>query len=330
VKKFFIICVMTLLGIGCDEKAPIEEFKAPFKIVGKNELPKFNEDTAYFYIDRQVKFGPRNPGSLGHSLTKDYLVAELKKYAEVVLEQNFQYPGYNGEKLNLTNIIGRFNPQSSNRIFFCAHWDTRPRAEKDLNESKQHLPILGANDGGSGVGILLELARILKSNQINYGIDIIFFDGEDYGEEHDLNNYCLGAKYFAINKIDNFDPHFGILLDLVGDLDAKFYKEGASVQYARDIVELVWNLAAKDNLSRFSVFESSPVYDDHIPLNQAGIKTINIIDADLIGANTGVERRNYWHTHKDDMRNIGVETLKEVGSLLVKLIYSLEFSNKSI
>lgn len=320
---------MTLLGIGCDEKAPIEEFKAPFKIVEKNELPKFNEDTAYFYIDRQVKFGPRNPGSLGHSLTKDYLVAELKKYAAVVLEQSFQYPGYNGEKLNLTNIIGRFNPQSTNRIFFCAHWDTRPRAEKDLSESKQHLPILGANDGGSGVGILLELARILKSNHIDYGIDIIFFDGEDYGEEHDLNNYCLGAKYFAINKIDNFNPHFGILLDLVGDIDAKFYKEGASVQYARDIVELVWNLAAKDNLSRFSVFESSPVYDDHIPLNQAGIKTINIIDADLIGANTGIERRNYWHTHKDDMRNIGLETLKEVGSLLVRLVYSLEFSNKS-
>jgi glutaminyl-peptide cyclotransferase len=324
-KKIFLFMALSLIFYSCDQKPIVQEYLPPFKIVEQNNVPKFDGNYAYEMIEKQVSFGPRNPGSLAHSLTKKFLVEELNKYTDVVIEQSFEYTGYNNEKLPLTNIIGRFNPQNSNRIFFCAHWDSRPRAEKDDDESKRNYPIPGANDGASGVGILLELARVIKENKIPYGIDIIFFDGEDYGEEHDLNNYCLGAKYFSVNKPENFNPHFGILLDLVGDIEAKFYKEGSSLQYARDIVDLVWNLAEKLNASHFSVFESSPVYDDHIPLNQAGIKTINIIDSDLIGANTGNERRNYWHTHKDDMRNIGIETLTEVGSLLTKLIYSLQF-----
>jgi hypothetical protein len=325
-KKIFLIITASLLFYSCEQKQTIQEYQPPYKVVEGNTIPQFDGNFAYDMIKKQVDFGPRNPGSIGHSLTKKFLVDELNKYTGQVIEQSFEYPGYN-EKLSLTNIIGRINPTNKNRIFFCAHWDSRPRAEKDKNESNRTKPIPGANDGASGVGILIELAKIIKENKIDYGVDIIFFDGEDYGEEHDLNNYCLGAKYFAVNKIENFNPHFGILLDLVGDIEAKFYKEGTSLQYARDIVDLVWNLAEKINASRFSVFESSPVYDDHIPLNQAGIKTINIIDSDLIGADTGNERRNYWHTQNDDMKNIGVETLSEVGAVLTKLVYSLQFRN---
>jgi hypothetical protein len=324
-KNIFFVVIAALFFYSCEQKQTVQEYQPPYKMVDGNTTPPFDGNFAYKMIEKQVSFGPRNPGSIGHSIAKNFLVEELNKYTDQVIEQNFNYPGYNNEKLSLTNIIGRINPKSTNRIFFCAHWDSRPRAEKDKVESNRSRPIPGANDGASGVGILLELAQIIKANKIDYGVDIIFFDGEDYGEEHDLNNYCLGAKYFAVNKPENFNPQFGVLLDLVGDIEAKFYKEGTSLQYARDIVDLVWNLAEKMNASRFSIFESSPVYDDHIPLNQAGIKTINIIDSDLIGADTGNERRNYWHTQKDDMSNIGIETLAEVGNVLTKLVYSLQF-----
>ncbi len=325
-KKIFFILIMSIGFISCGNdnggnKNPVR--KPDFYLGEILNKPNFNSDNAYAYIEKQISFGPRNPNSEGHKKALDFLASELRKFNDNVELQNFAYPGYN-ETLSLTNLIARFNPDSPNRIFICAHWDTRPRAEHDEDESKRNLPILGANDGGSGTGMVLELARILKENPVDYGIDLILFDGEDYGHESDLANYALGAKYFAATK-QNYNPKFGILLDLVGDKEAVFPKEGYSVLYGREIVETIWGIAQNLNATTFSHFESHPIYDDHVPLNQAGIKTINIVDIDLIGADSFNKRRNYWHTHNDNMENISKETLRQVGEVLLNLIYSLRF-----
>jgi hypothetical protein len=273
----------------------------------------------------QVDFGPRNPGSSGHSLALSFLQNELNKYADEIELQPFTYPGYD-EELHLTNIIAKFNPGNKNRIMICAHWDTRPRSEHSRDSTKRNLPILGANDGASGCGIILELAKVLSRNKVNIGVDLVLFDGEDYGKENDLDNYCLGSKYYSINIPGGIYPRFAVLLDMVGDREAVFMKEAGSVQYAPDIVDLVWNIAQQVNASAFIQKQGEGIYDDHIPLNQAGIKTIDIIDEELVGADTPDERRNYWHTDKDTMENISPGTLQQVGDVLVYLLYTIHFN----
>jgi hypothetical protein len=292
-------------------------------------IPAFISDNAFKYIETQVSFGSRNPGSEAHKKALDFFYSEFKKFTNNVSLQNFNYPGYDNANLSLTNIIAKFNPEAANRIFICAHWDSRPRADQDKDSTKRNYPIPGANDGASGAGVLLEIARILKDNQLPYGIDLILFDGEDYGEQHDLMNYCLGSKYFASQKPSDFNPAFGILLDMVGDKEAVFPKEANSVLYGSEVVNMIWNTARQVNASCFTEAESQPIYDDHIPLNEAGIKTVDIIDVDLIGADSSNPRRNYWHTHKDNMENISKETLQQVGNVLIKFLYSLEFTKPS-
>lgn len=320
-----LVLISSITFSYCEKKVEKPEIrKVEFSLM-EQEIPLFNEDLAYNYIIKQISFGPRNPNSDGHKKAKDFFIEELKKFADTVYAQNFTYPGYDGERLYLSNIIASFNPQSKHRILLCAHWDTRPRSEKDENPNNHNKPILGANDGASGVAILLAIAQMLKDKKVDYGIDIVLFDGEDYGKEGDLMNYSLGAKYFIQNKPSYINPHFAILLDMVGDKEAQFKKEPNSIQFAPDIVDLVWNLANKLNLKTFSNEISNPIYDDHIPLGEMGIKIINIIDADLIGADSPNIRRNYWHTQNDTIENISKETLKEVGQLLIHLIYSLKF-----
>ncbi len=265
------LCLSILISLlfilsSCKKEDEVTVSKPSFGIQMKDSIPQFNADKAYDFIAKQVSFGPRNPGSAGHRQTLFYLQTELKRYADDVKLQNFSYTGYEGERLDLTNIIGKFNPKLKNRILFCAHWDTRPRAELDKDEGNRLSPISGANDGASGVAVLLELARLLSENKPDYGIDVIFFDGEDYGHEGDLANYCLGSKYFALNLPAGYKPVFGILLDMVGDKEAKFFKEGCSVQYAPDIVDMVWSIANQLNAGMFINNNYGLIYDDHILL----------------------------------------------------------------
>ncbi|MEJ2613864.1 MAG: M28 family peptidase [Ignavibacteriaceae bacterium] len=257
----------------------------------------------------------------------NYIQSELSKYSDDVALQQFSYQGYGNESLQLTNIIAKFNPQNKHRIIICAHWDTRPRAEEDKDLNLQNKPIPGANDGGSGVGIILEIARLLKSNQITYGIDLILFDGEDYGKPNDLENYSLGAKYFTANLPQDYQPVFAVLLDMVGDKDAIFPLEGNSRTYAPEIQSMIWSLANQIGAYKFVNKKEESIYDDHIVLNESGIQTVDIIDLELIGANTQIERRNYWHTQNDTMKNIGKDTLKQVGEVIAKLIWSIRFNN---
>lgn len=287
-------------------------------------LPRFDGANAFKCAAAQVAFGPRNPNSEGSHKTRDYLVAELSKYADAVNQQNFSQNGYGDEKLQMTNIIASFNPKSAQRIMLCAHWDTRPRADQDPDSTKRNQPILGANDAASGVGVLVELARILKDHPPAFGIDIVLLDGEDYGAESDLANYFLGSRYFAKNLPAGYHPAFAILLDMVGDANATFPKEAYSLQYAPEVVNTLWNGARALNLPHFSQVAGPAIQDDHIPLNEAGIKTIDIIDANLVGNNTGGDpRRQYWHTTDDTIDKVNAGTLESVGRLLVYTIYKL-------
>ena len=301
--------------------------KPLYELYNNYSIPKFDGANAYKQVEAQVNFGPRNPGSNGHQEALDYFQSELKKYADEVQLQNFNYPGYDNKNLSLTNIIAKFNPEKKNRIMFCAHWDTRPRAEHAFDKADTNKPILGANDGASGCGVLLELAKILKENKINYGVDLVFFDGEDYGKENDLGRYCLGSKYYAANLPLSQAPAFCVLLDMVGDKKAAFEEEGNSIKFAPNIVNMIWGIAANINAAAFSQNDGEEIYDDHIPLIQAGFTAGDIIDAGLIGDRSKDKQRDYWHSENDTMVNISEATLQQVGDVLTNLIYSLQFNS---
>lgn len=327
-RSFLFLAVLAPLALSfysCG-KEPQKEVKPLYELQKNYNIPKFDSDNAYRQVEAQVKFGPRNPGSRGHDEALYYISNELKKYADDVKLQSFNYPGYNGEQLALTNIIAKFNPDKKDRILFCAHWDTRPRAEHAKDTTKRNQPILGANDGASGCGVLLELARLLKNNKVNYGIDLVLFDGEDYGKESDLNNFCLGSKYYSAKIQFDKMPAFAVLLDLVGDKEAQFPQEAYSMQYAPDVVNMIWEIAQLQNSNVFLQEEGNGIYDDHVPLEQAGIKAIDIIDSDLVGAHNKEARRNYWHSEFDNMSNISKETLGQLGKVITYLIYSIQFN----
>jgi len=321
---FFLFAILFLVSSTCSEEKK-EIVKPRYNMNFNSPSPAFDADNAYSIIKAQIEFGPRNPNSDGHNKTLTFLKLKLEEYGGTVELQKFEYPGYENEKLFLSNIIARFNPQETSRIMLCAHWDTRPWADAEQNSERKRSPISGANDGASGVGILLEVARIISTNNLSYGIDIVLFDGEDYGREGELFNFCLGSKYYSVaSKFQQ--PLFAILVDLVGDKNAIFPKETYSVQFAPDVVELVWATAKEVKSDKFINLIGSPIYDDHIPLNQSGIQTINIVDIDYVGHNSS--NRNYWHTHEDTIDKIGVKTLQQVGNVLIKLLYSISFNGK--
>ncbi len=328
-KALTCICLalVFILTAGCDDGPPPEKPSAQPAITQQPpdtfNLPAFSGQAAYQHIEQQVSFGPRNPNSIGHQKALQFFLEELGKYADEVTRQDFTHTGYDGEVLNLANVIASFNKAATRRILLCAHWDTRPRA--DMDDTRTDEPIIGANDGGSGVGVLLELARILKEHPPEVGIDIVLFDGEDYGHQEidDLQRYFLGSRHFVDNLPPGYKPSFGVLLDLVGDVDAQFYKEGYSMQYARGVVETLWKAARELGLPHFINRIGPPISDDHKILNEGGIPTIDIIDSDLVGNHSPNPRRSYWHTHRDTLDNISSETLGAVGKLLVHMIYKL-------
>ncbi|MEK9139281.1 MAG: M28 family peptidase, partial [Bacteroidota bacterium] len=212
-----VMCAMITAGCVKEQPKPEAPQEPKQQTTHAIQIPTFSGTRALEFLLNQTNFGPRNPGSSGHAACRQFLVNEMRKYADEVKVQDFGHNGYGGERLDLTNILGSFNPQVSERILLCAHWDTRPRAENDENEARRNEPILGANDGASGVAVLLELASLLKQHRPQIGIDLVLFDGEDYGMEGDLGQYLLGSRHFASNRPPDYVPRFGILLDMVGD-----------------------------------------------------------------------------------------------------------------
>lgn len=293
------------------------------------KAPQFDADSAYKYIQAQVDFGPRNPNSKGHAACGEYLAAKLAEHGAKVTNQNVELPAYDGTLLKARNIIGSFKPESKKRIALFAHWDTRPWADNDPNEKNHHTPILGANDGASGVGVLLEIARLINQQQPELGIDIIFLDAEDYGApqfykgEHLEEQWCLGAQYWARNPhVEGYNARFGILLDMVGGKDATFFKEVYSEKFARGINKKVWKKANDAGYGRYFINETGgQITDDHLFINRlAGIPTIDIIPND-----ENCELSSFgptWHTVNDNMDVIDKSTLKAVGQTVLEVIYN--------
>jgi Zn-dependent M28 family amino/carboxypeptidase len=281
-------------------------------------IPVFDGDRAFRFLTRQTSFGPRNPNSLGHSQCLQYLTTTLQGYADSVTLQPFVHQGYNGETLRLTNVIARFRPDLHSRIILCAHWDTRPRADRDDDPAKRETPILGANDGASGVAVLLEIASLMKEAPPPIGVDIILFDGEDYGLEGDHARYLLGSRLFARTRPADYLPRFAILLDMVGDRFLDIPREAQSVRFAPDVVELVWSTARSLSITQFTNGPGEEILDDHIPLNEAGIKAIDLIDF-----NYPDYTNRYWHTHQDIPENCSAESLSAVGTVVTHVVYGL-------
>lgn len=290
------------------------------------KAPLFSGDSAYAYVEKQVKFGPRVPNSAAHTRCGDYLVAELKRLGCTVTEQTFTATHYDGRKLNARNIIGSINPQATKRILLASHWDSRPVADEDPTNKTG--PIDGANDGASGVGVLLEVARTLQqaAQKPGVGVDFIFFDVEDGGNsavaKDKFTGFCLGSQYWAANKhVPGYSAYFGVLLDMVGAKGATFPKEAFSNQYANEVTRMIWNTASQLGYSSYFVEQDgAAITDDHLPVNE----TAKIPMVDIIHLQLNNPQKTFfddWHTHEDDMRNIDPNTLKAVGQVLVQVLY---------
>lgn len=294
-------------------------------------VPDFNADSAFHFVACQTDFGPRVPGSDAHDKCALWLEKRLSSYADTVVVQTFRARLYDKNAMNGKNIIASFHPDASKRIVLCAHWDSRPFADHDADESNWGHPIDGANDGASGVGVLLETARILKQHPLNekLGIDIILFDLEDYGPPqsqamnyYDENNYwALGSQYWSSNPHKaGYHANFGILLDMVGGSNPNFMKEYYSQSYASWVSNKVWRKAYELGFqSYFSNELGNPISDDHIPMNTiAGIPTIDIIDLQPNSVNNSFP--NEWHTLNDNIGAIDKQTLGMVGTLIINVI----------
>lgn len=324
---FYGFALFAALMQACNEKNnEKQEMKAEAPPI---EVPTFNSDSAYHFIQEQVDFGPRVPNTEAHRETGDYIIRKLEGYGIQVTVQDFEATAFDGTKLYLKNIIGSYKPDSKKRILLAAHWDTRPFADKDSVRKDE--PIDGANDGGSGVGVLLEIARVVGENQdLDLGIDFIFFDGEDYGMTEDYKSglpaqnqeisWCLGSQYWSKNLHEpNYSAFYGILLDMVGAENARFYREGFSVNNAASIVKTVWDQAHQIGYGEYFVYrDGPPVTDDHVFINvNAHIPTIDIIEY-----SPGTVFGSYHHTHADNMDIISKNTLKAVGETVLHVLYN--------
>lgn len=328
INKYVGVLLGSLMLSCCGQKNTTkEEASTPDDTDKRIEAPTFNADSAYAYIERQVAFGPRVPNTEAHQRCADYLAGELERHGAKVYVQEAVLTAYNGEELKAKNIIGAFQPEKSRRILLFAHWDSRPYADHDSDEANHRKPIDGADDGGSGVGVLLEIARQIQAKAPAIGIDIVFFDAEDYGtpefvDEYKPDTWCLGSQFWAKNPhVPNYNADFGILLDMVGSRGATFYKEGTSVQYAARYVEKVWAAARELGYGKYFInAQGGTIVDDH----QYVIQGLRIPCLDII--NYDPDTRSgfgaYWHTQNDTMENIDRETLKAVGETVLSVIYN--------
>lgn len=278
---------------------------------GTVQRPAFDGEAALAYVEAQLAFGPRIPNTEGHRRTGDWIEAHLRTRADSVEVQAFTHVTATGDTLQLRNFLGRFRPDMRERVLYVAHWDTRPRADKSANLGAQRMPVPGANDGASGVALLLAVADQLSSTPPTFGVDLLFVDGEDFGDFSAGADVLLGSKHYAASIADGDRPLFAVVWDMVGDADLQLFQEGYSVARAPEVVERVWRMA--EDLGYGRVFRPTRVHtvvDDHVPLQEIGVRAIDVIDFDYPP----------WHTTDDTLDKVSAESLQIVGEVALALV----------
>lgn len=326
-KLNILVIFALILSLSSCKKSTEENQTTQLPDYTKVEIPTFNADSAYSYVKAQCDFGPRTPMSKAAQLCGDYLIDFMKKYADTVYVQNFSSSLWDSTKVEGRNIIASFNPEASERVVLAAHWDSRLWADEDPNEENHKKAIDGANDGASGVGVLMEIARVFRQKQNTQGVDIIFFDLEDQGtpswaksDVEDQSDWCLGSQYWS--KTPHYPCYtatYGILLDMVGYKNLRFTKEGLSMHYAAYIMNKVWDIAEAKGYSNIFINETTyPIMDDHHWVNMyAKFPMIDIVQNDPT-----CSFFPFWHTMQDNMENISKESLRIVGEVCLTTIFS--------
>jgi glutaminyl-peptide cyclotransferase len=331
-KIHLLLSTLALISMGasCNLKSSKDADQQKTASKPRLEVPDFNADSAYHYIQTQVEFGPRVPNTPEHEACAQWLSDKMDSLGADVIVQEGRVTAFDNTTLNIKNIIAQFQPEKSNRLLLFAHWDSRPFADHDEDPAMRNQPIDGANDGASGVGVLMEIARHLKDNPTYLGIDIIFFDAEDYGIpghlniQHKPDTWCLGSQYWGQNPHKkNYYSRYGILLDMVGAQNAQFYQERASLSMAPKIVKHIWETAGNLGYDNYFIFrQGGYITDDHIYVNKhTGIPAVNIIEFNPASQSSFGD---YWHTHNDDMDIIDRNTLKAVGQTVMSVLYREE------
>lgn len=288
------------------------------------KIPEFVADSAYRYVAEQLQFGFRSPGSIGHQQCAMYLANKMRQWCDTVIIQNFSTTLWNGETYQGQNIIASLNPEKEKRVLLGAHWDSRLWADHDPNTSNHKKPIMGANDGASGIGTLMEMARIMSQQRPEMGIDIIFFDMEDQGipeweNTYKDNTWCLGSQYWAKNPHRPFyTAHYGILFDMVGTRTPRYTREEFSRHYAYGLVDKIWKAAAQTGAGNVFVnIDSDAILDDHLYVN----RIINIPMIDIVQNSEQCSFFPYWHTIEDNLDCISAESMKITADVVLKVLY---------
>lgn len=325
---FLFVSLVTLVLLelsGCDSSSTKSTATTQQTAIVPINTPKFDADSAFAFVKQQVDFGPRVPNTKAHVDCANWMTGKLKEYADTVIVQSFQVRAFDGKVLNSRNIIASFHPDLGNRIMLCAHWDTRPFADQD--EERKDEPIDGANDGASGVGVLMEVARQLSIAHPKLGVDIVLFDAEDYGQPDNSelptmeDSYCLGSQYWTKNlHLPNYRARYGILLDMVGSAHVQFHKEGTSLQFASDIVDKVWKIAEATGFGgSFVNQQRNGIIDDHYYINkELGFKVIDLIHYEESAPS---KFWKHWHTHEDTIDKIDKNSLYITGQTLLEVLF---------
>lgn len=321
----FVVVAMACSCMSCKSSRKSATEPDTVALVG----PTFCADSAYAFCAKQCSFGPRLMNTDAHDKCGEWIMKQFASYGMKVEAQDAELKAWDGTMLRSRNIWARFRPELTTRVLLCAHWDCRPWADNDPDSTNWRKPVMGANDGASGVAVMLELARIIGNDStLNIGVDFVCFDAEDYGTPQwssapdSQDSWALGAQYWAEHQPHGYEARYGVLLDMVGGEGAKFYQESVSKQYASEIVNKVWRTASQIGYgSYFPMQEGGMITDDHVPVNEkAGIACIDIIPfyPDCQQSSFGPT----WHTVNDTMEHIDRATLKAVGQTMVQILYS--------